>query len=61
MNEAGNGSVLPKEYFEVLWQLSATCIAGVHCDEDANCGCEPYVLSHKVKCFFLIANGILRK
>lgn len=50
---------VPEESLEVLRQLGAPCVAGVHRDEDAHGGSQVDLLSHKVEPVLLVSYGVL--
>lgn len=50
---------LPKESFQILRQLRPAGVAWIHRDEDAHRRNQVHFLTHEVKAFLLIPNGIL--
>lgn len=50
---------LPKESFQILRQLRPAGIAWIHGDEDTHRGDQVHFLTHEVKAFLLVPNGIL--
>lgn len=52
-------SDLPKESFQILRQLRPAGVAWIHRDKDPHRRHQVHFLTHKVKAFLLVPNGIL--